>query len=143
MNDDPDEGDTWDDLPPFEQGREAEGVKAVVEELERRGWRPVFVRPWGELVISQPGQEDQRLPVRNAADLRPWSIPAPDAESPRKWEELRDVPVGVPVRDSAGDRWEYRNVGLGSQWGPILGGVWNDDFAKDHDYGPFVEIIEG
>lgn len=116
---DSDDTIVWPDLTPVEQAAYAEGIRAVLDTLELRGW---YQDPW---FIN-----DSELVWEPAT-----TIPVVIAE-PRQWNLIEDVPLNVRVTDCTGDTIAYHS-GLWMVQRPE--GNFHDEFQND--YTPFTEIL--
>lgn len=123
-------GDTWADLSPIEQGREAEGVRAVLDEYVSGGSQAPLreqFRSAAKLVYGGPDESaDALASLVLAAMRRAAGTPDPDEGRTSYWPRWQDVPDGVAFRPTggsdltyvrrAGDLWAYYGDDPDTAW---------------------------
>jgi hypothetical protein len=127
---------SWEGITPHEQGAKAEGIAAVIEELERRGW-----------VLAEEGAATIRIhtPATGWRELSNDTA----AKHPRTWDRIEDIPPFVVVTDRMGDFWKVDDDGdvfmtmryRPNDWRLIPDGP--DDTVSLNLWGPFTEFVEG
>lgn len=127
----------WGEYLPGEQAAQAEGVRAVLEELKRRGWTEPYdnggwIPPAEPLVFDVTDYE-----VRNGVFVI-GAEPVSLKREPRVWQRIEEVPINVAVEDHDGDRWEYRE----GEWRGLspVHGTWS--YPENLANSPFTEIIK-
>lgn len=136
----------WEDLSPAWQAEEAESIRALLGELENRGWfRSTYPQRYLFGVNSSYTLSD--LSNLYNGIRSPWAMwSAPEVEvnmprEPRKWDLIEDVPTDVKVKDRTGDTiFFHPDKDLWMVSGKYGDADWHD--PDQNSYAPFTEIIE-
>lgn len=114
-------------------------AERIYEEVEHEG--QLSLSDVGQMIRDSWGRQDLDITIEVSEPEHVAGFEEQQAQIPRVWESLADVPHDVRVKDKEGDVWVYHISRIhGEGWGflgkPAVGPL------SEYDYvAPFVEIL--